>query len=118
MSKKRCMIYNIVICFLVLLCSITIGINFAKLLKLSKIDELFIISGALFIVGILCLIFLIKKLFHWLYLKLNPIVYKAEEWAQAKVVSELKAYKSLRVTNITIFSIVLLLQIIEIIIYL
>ena len=62
------------------------------------------------ILGIGCLILLIKKLFHYLYIKIFPVVDNASDLANGKVVSEKRAYKNLKIMIIVIFSLSIILQ--------
>jgi len=81
-------------------------------LNINKIDVLFIVSTGFYIVGILCLIFLIKKIFHWFYNKMVPIVEDAEWLSQGGATSKRKAYNSLKIAIIVIFLIDVIFQII------
>lgn len=115
MSNRKIFISFIVLTgILVLGSAILTIINLIDIIRFppEEMDLTFIVAAAFFVIGIGCLILLIKKLFHWFYKKTVPVVYNAEEWSQAKVASEKKAYKSLQITTIMVFLIVTILQII------
>lgn len=94
-SRKIFISYIILVCLLVFGSTTLTIINLIDIIRFppEEVDLTFIIAVAFFIVGIGCLILLIKKLFHCFYKKTVPIVYNAEEWSQAKVASEKKPIK-------------------------
>ena len=111
-SRKIFISYIILVCLLVL-CSTTLTIvNLIDIIRIlpEKVDITFIFAVAFFVVGIGCLILLIKKLFHCFYEKIFPIVDDASDWANGKVVSEKKSYKNLKIMTVVIFLTVAILQ--------
>lgn len=113
--KKTVNVYNFLISSLVISCSCLMVANIIHVifcLNINKIDVLFIVSTGFYIVGILCLIFLIKKIFHWFYNKMVPIVEDAEWLSQGGATSKRKAYNSLKIAIIVIFLIDVIFQII------
>ena len=73
----------------------------------KNLNPLFGIAIAIILIGILCMICMIKRVFHKIYSKLYPLGEKAEEWSQSRVVSSQKAYKTLRITTLCILVLVL-----------
>ena len=70
------------------------------------------VADTFFIVGVGCLVLLIKKLFHLFYRKVFPMVDNAADLANGNVVSEKRAYRNLKIMTICIFLIVVILQLI------
>ena len=80
----------------------------------EEINAPFIISVAFAAVGVIGLILLINPLFHKFYTWFVPIADNAEEWSQASVVSEKKAYRALGIANVVVLGLALLLQVLAI----
>lgn len=100
------------VCLLVLGSTTLTIINLIDIIRFppEEVDLTFIIAVAFFIVGIGCLILLIKKLFHYFYIKIFPVVDNASDLANGKVVSEKRAYKNLKIMIIIIFLLSIILQ--------
>ena len=107
MNKKKA--YYSVFVFLLLSLNILFAYLYFFYFNLSC-NLLFLITLAFFIVGILCLLLLIKKLFNWVYLKLYPLVDEASKVTFVEPVSARRAYKSLKVTIIILLTASLILQ--------
>ena len=118
MSNRKIFIsYIILVCILVLGSAILTIINLIDIIRFSReeVNVTFISAVALFVVGIGCLILLIKKLFHNFYIKIYPIVDNASDLANGNVVSEKRSYKNLKILIIVIFLITIILQLVVLI---
>lgn len=91
-----------------------IYLNMINAIQQKNLNPLFGIAIAIILIGILCMICMIKKVFHKIYSKLYPLGEKAEEWSQSRVVSSQKAYKTLRITTLCILVIALLLLVLSV----
>ena len=113
MNKKS--IWTLIVGSLLLLGNVAlICYNAIETIPVNDMNATFIISLAFAAVGVIGLILLIKPLFHKFYTLFLPIVDNAEEWSQARVVSEKKAYRTLEIANIVILGLSLLLQVLAI----
>ena len=113
-AGKPFIVYTVGVCLLALGGTILTVINFIDIIRFppKEVDLTFIVASAFFIVGVGCLVLLIKKLFHWFYRKVFPMVDNAADLANGNVVSEKRAYRNLKIMTICIFLIVVILQLI------
>lgn len=80
--------------------------------------EWLVFAGIFLLMGLICMLFLNKKLFLKLYNRLLPSVEKGEEWTGARVASEKKARRTLFVVVIAMLVISLVFLIVFDCIYL
>lgn len=71
----------IVSCVLWIAVFILIGLNAIHTVRQNNFDPLFAIAIGIIFVGILCMVCLIKKVFHKIYAMLYSLGEKAEEWS-------------------------------------
>ncbi len=99
---------TVYIIFILVLLFVNVFVNIWNIIYFSAIAML---ATAITIVGLLCCVFHIKKLFKFFYVKMLPTVEKSEIGVIYGVVSEKKAYRNLKVTTIIVLSVSLVFHI-------
>ena len=117
MLKKNLIIYIMSLSILIVGNSLLLYFNIIELINLPKMNELFIIGALCFGIGCFDALLLIKKIFHKFYriaAKLETDANDSEigSW----LVSEKKAYKTLKVILVVLFLLAAIFQGISLII--
>lgn len=109
------------ICFIVALCGLA-GANIAltcvyffRVKPVSPDMLLLILTYSFLFLGCLCLLLLIKRIFHWFYRKMYRAAENAASVLQAYPATEKSAYKTVKPTIIVLFVIALICQTVNII---